>query len=122
MLVGYMRVSKADGSQALDLQRDALIAAGVGPGTIYKDRASGAKEDRPGLSACLKALRQDDVLVIWKLDRLGRNLKHLIETVEDLTKRGVGFKVLQGAQSIRPHRRVSSCLRCSLPLPSSSVM
>ncbi len=97
MLVGYMRVSKADGSQALDLQRDALIAAGVGPGTIYEDRASGAKEDRPGLSACLKALRQDDVLVIWKLDRLGRNLKHLIETVEDLTKRGVGFKVLQGA-------------------------
>ncbi len=97
MLVGYMRVSKADGSQALDLQRDALIAAGVGPGAIYEDRASGAKEDRPGLSACLKALRQNDVLVIWKLDRLGRNLKHLIETVEDLTKRGVGFKVLQGA-------------------------
>ena len=91
MLVGYMRVSKADGSQALDLQRDALIAAGVGPGAIYEDRASGAKEDRPGLSACLKALRQDDVLVIWKLDRLGRNLKHLIETVEDSdeTRRGL---------------------------------
>ena len=91
MLVGYMRVSKADGSQALDLQRDALIVAGVGPGAIYEDRASGAKEDRPGLSACLKALRQDDVLVIWKLHRLGRNLKHLIETVEDFdeTRRGL---------------------------------
>jgi DNA invertase Pin-like site-specific DNA recombinase len=97
MLVGYMRVSKADGSQALDLQRDALIAAGVGPGAIYEDLASGAKDGRPGLLACLKVLRQDDVLVIWKLDRLGRNLKHLIETVADLTKRGVGFKVLQGA-------------------------
>ena len=97
MLIGYMRVSKADGSQALDLQRDALIAAGIGPGAIYEDRASGAKDGRPGLAACLKALRQGDVLVIWKLDRLGRNLKHLIETVEDLTKRGVGFKVLQGA-------------------------
>ena len=97
MLIGYMRVSKADGSQALDLQRDALIAAGAGPGAIYEDRASGAKDARPGLLACLKALRQGDVLVIWKLDRLGRNLKHLIETVADLTKRGVGFKVLQGA-------------------------
>lgn len=97
MLIGYMRVSKADGSQVLDLQRDALIAAGAGPAAIYEDRASGANDGRPGLAACLKALRQDDVLVIWKLDRLGRNLKHLIETVEDLTKRGVGFKVLQGA-------------------------
>jgi DNA invertase Pin-like site-specific DNA recombinase len=89
--------NKADGSQALDLQRDALIAAGVEPGAIYEDMASGAKDGRPGLAACLKALRQDDVLVIWKLDRLGRNLKHLIETVEDLTKRGLGFKVLLGA-------------------------
>ena len=122
MLVGYMRVSKADGSQALDLQRDALIAAGVGPGAIYEDRASGAKEDRPGLSACLKALRQDDVLVIWKLDRLGRNLKRLVETVEDLTNRASGFEVLRARPSIQPHRRVSSCLRCSRPLPSSSVM
>jgi DNA invertase Pin-like site-specific DNA recombinase len=98
MLIGYMRVSKADGSQVLDLQRDALIEAGVEPDHIYEDKASGSKDDRPGLAACLKSLRKGDVLVIWKLDRLGRNLKHLIATVEDLTKRGVGFKVLQGNQ------------------------
>ncbi len=97
MLIGYMRVSKADGSQVLDLQRDALIAAGVDPAHIYEDKASGAKDDRPGLVSCLKSLRKEDVLVIWKLDRLGRNLKHLFEVVEDLTKRGVGFKVLNGA-------------------------
>lgn len=97
MLIGYMRVSKADGSQVLDLQRDALTAAGVEPTLVYEDMASGAKDDRPGLCSCLKALRKGDVLVIWKLDRLGRNLKHLISVVEDLNKRGVGFKVLQGA-------------------------
>jgi DNA invertase Pin-like site-specific DNA recombinase len=97
MLVGYMRVSKADGSQVLDLQHDALLAAGVEADHIYHDKASGSKDDRAGLTACLKALRKGDVLVIWKLDRLGRNLKHLIETVEDLSKRGVGFKVIHGA-------------------------
>jgi DNA invertase Pin-like site-specific DNA recombinase len=97
MLLGYMRVSKADGSQVLDLQKDALLAAGVAEANLYEDRMSGAKDDRPGLSACLKALRQDDVLVIWKLDRLGRNLKHLMATAEDLTKRFVGFRVLSGA-------------------------
>ncbi|HEJ7047500.1 TPA: recombinase family protein [Serratia marcescens] len=60
MLIGYMRVSKADGSQANDLQRDALIAAGVDAAHLYEDRASGKREDRPGLIACLKALRPDD--------------------------------------------------------------
>jgi DNA invertase Pin-like site-specific DNA recombinase len=97
MLIGYMRVSKADGSQVLDLQRDAILEAGVDPANIYEDKCSGSKDDRPGLTACLKALRKGDVLTIWKLDRLGRNLKHLIATVEDLSKRGVGFKVLSGA-------------------------
>jgi DNA invertase Pin-like site-specific DNA recombinase len=97
MLIGYMRVSKADGSQVLDLQKDALIAAGVDANSIYEDKASGAKDDRPGLAACLKSLREGDVLVIWKLDRLGRNIKHLMEVVNDLTKRSVGFKVLQCA-------------------------
>lgn len=96
MQIGYTRVSKADGSQVLDLQRDAMIEAGVEPANIYEDKCSGSKDDRPGLAGCLKSLRKDDVLVIWKLDRLGRNLKHLIEVVEDLTKRGVGFKVLHG--------------------------
>ncbi|MBK6616881.1 MAG: recombinase family protein [Nitrosomonas sp.] len=96
MLIGYMRVSKADGSQSTDLQRDALIAFGVDPAHLYEDRASGRRDDRPGLAACLKALREGDVLIVWKLDRLGRDLRHLINTVHDLTARGVGLKVLTG--------------------------
>jgi len=96
MLIGYARVSKSDGSQVLDLQIDALIKAGVKKENIYTDRASGAKEDRVGLAHCLKALRADDILVVWKLDRLGRSLKHLISTVDDLTQREIGFKVLSG--------------------------
>lgn len=96
MLIGYMRVSKADGSQTSDLQRDALIAAGVNSVHIYEDRASGKREDRPGLIACLKALRPNDTLIVWKLDRLGRDLRHLINTVHDLTGRGIGLKVLTG--------------------------
>ena len=96
MLIGYMRVSKADGSQTTDLQRDALVAAGIDPAHLYEDRASGRKDDRPGLASCLKALRKGDTLAVWKLDRLGRDLRHLINTVHDLTARGVGLKVLSG--------------------------
>ena len=96
MLLGYMRVSKADGSQSLDLQRDALISAGVEVDYLYEDLASGRKEDRSGLAACLKALREGDTLVVWKLDRLGRDLRHLVNVVHDLTGRGVGLKVLTG--------------------------
>jgi len=96
MLIGYARVSKADGSQTLDLQRDALRAAGVRPEQMYEDFASGMKDDRPGLLACLKALRERDVLVVWKLDRLGRNLRHLVNTVHELGGRGIGLKVLTG--------------------------
>jgi DNA invertase Pin-like site-specific DNA recombinase len=96
MLIGYIRVSKTDGSQVLDLQRDALLGAGVEPGHLYEDMASGKRDDRPGLAACLKALRPRDTLVVWKLDRLGRDLRHLINTVYDLTQRGIGFKVLTG--------------------------
>jgi len=96
MLIGYMRVSKADGSQATDLQRDALVAIGVDTAQLYEDQASGKREERPGLGACLKALREGDTLVVWKLDRLGRDLRHLINTVHDLTKRGIGLKVLTG--------------------------
>ena len=66
-LIGYMRVSKADGSQVLDLQRDALLAAGVTERHLYSDTASGKKDDRPGLAACLQALREGDALVVWKL-------------------------------------------------------
>jgi DNA invertase Pin-like site-specific DNA recombinase len=97
MQIGYIRVSKSDGSQVLDLQQDALIEAGVKAKRIYKDLASGRKDDRPGLRACLKALQLGNTLVVWKLDRLGRYLKHLINTVDDLNKKGVGFKVLAGA-------------------------
>lgn len=100
MLIGYARVSKSDGSQSLDLQTDALRMASVFDDHIYSDQASGKKDDRPGLEACLKALRDGDVLVTWKLDRLGRSLHHLVKTVTTLSDRGVGLKVLtgQGAQ------------------------
>jgi DNA invertase Pin-like site-specific DNA recombinase len=96
MLVGYMRVSKADGSQSTDLQRDALLVAGVDADNFYEDHASGKKDDRPQLAACLKALRKGDTLLVWKLDRLGRDLRHLVNTVHDLTDRGIGLKVLTG--------------------------
>jgi len=96
MFIGYIRVSKNDGSQNLDLQQDALIASGVNKNRIYQDMVSGKKEIRPGLQACLKALQPSDVLVVWKLDRLGRDLKHLILIVDDLRQRDVGFKVLTG--------------------------
>lgn len=100
MLIGYARVSKADGTQSLDLQKDALLAADVPEGQTYSDHASGKKDDRPGLEACLKALRMGDVLVVWKLDRLGRSLHHLVRTVTMLSDRGIGLRVLtgQGAQ------------------------
>lgn len=96
MIIGYMRVSKTDGSQTTDLQRDALIAAGIAEDYIYEDKASGKLDTRPGLDAALKALREGDTLVVWKLDRLGRDLRHLVNTVHDLAERGVGFKVLSG--------------------------
>jgi DNA invertase Pin-like site-specific DNA recombinase len=95
-LIGYMRISKADGSQVLDLQRDALLAAGVSERHLYRDTASGKQDDRPGLAACLQSLREGDTLVVWKLDRLGRSLRHLVNVVHDLTSRGVGLKVLTG--------------------------
>ena len=96
MPIGYMRVSKADGSQVFDLQRDALLAAGVGPSRLYQDHASGKKDDRAGLEACLRSLREDDTLIVWKLDRLGRNLRHLVNTIHELMERKVGFRVLAG--------------------------
>lgn len=96
MLIGYLRVSKSDGSQTTNLQRDALIENGVDPTHIYEDHASGRIDDRAGLLAALKALRMGDVLIVWKLDRLGRSLHHLVNTIHDLTTRGIGFKVLTG--------------------------
>ena len=96
MQIGYMRVSKADGSQTNALQKDALLAAAIDPKHLYEDRDSGRLDGRPGLDAALKALRKGDTLVVWKLDRLGRNLRHLVNTIHDLTQRGIGFKVLTG--------------------------
>jgi DNA invertase Pin-like site-specific DNA recombinase len=96
MFIGYTRISKTDGSQALYLQQDALKKAGVDPKHIYSDLSSGKRDDRPGLANCLKALRKGDVLTVWKLDRLGRDLKHLVNTVQELSDRGIGFKVLTG--------------------------
>src|SRR5690606_5096157 len=96
MLIGYMRVSKADGSQLFDLQKDALLACGVDPSNFYEDQASGKRDDRPGIAACLKALRKEDMLIVWKLDRLGRDLRHLLAIVQDLQDRDISFKVLSG--------------------------
>ena len=123
MLIGHMRVSKSDGSQGMDLQRDALLAAGVRKGHLYEDQATGRKEDRPGLLACLKSLRGGDTLVAWKLDRLGRDLRHLINTVHDLIARGVGLKVLtgQGAAIDTTLRRANSSSESSPLWRSSSA-
>lgn len=101
VLLGYMRISKSDGSQTLDLQKDALLAAGVEEERIYSDMQSGSRHDnRAGLQSCLKALQPGNVLIIWKLDRLGRSLKDLVNIVEQLNSNNVGLRVLtgQGAQ------------------------
>jgi DNA invertase Pin-like site-specific DNA recombinase len=91
MLIGYARVSTQD--QQLELQRDALES--VGCKKIFTDVASGATSKRSGLETALEFVRQGDTLVVWKLDRLGRSLKDLIERVTDLQARGIGFKSLQ---------------------------
>ncbi|QXC46816.1 recombinase family protein [Rhodococcus qingshengii] len=88
--LGYARVSTTD--QNPELQQDALNAAGCF--RIWTDKASGAKTDRPELAAVMDALRPGDTLVVWRLDRLGRSLPHLIETVTQLEARGVAFKSL----------------------------
>ena len=94
MLVGYVRVSTSDDRQSTDLQRDALSKAGVDQRNIYEDKLSGARDDRPGLKQCLEYLAEGDVLVVWKLDRLGRSLGHLLQILTGLKKRGIGFRSL----------------------------
>lgn len=91
MLIGYVRVSTQD--QHLELQKDALEKTGCEK--IFTDIASGAKTERKGLEEALTYLRQGDTLVVWKLDRLGRSLKHLIEVVNDLSERNIGFQSIQ---------------------------
>lgn len=91
MLIGYARVSTQD--QTLALQTDALTHAGCEK--LFTDVTSGAKSERPGLQQAIEHLRAGDTLVVWRLDRLGRTLKHLIATIGDLSDHGIGFKSLQ---------------------------
>ena len=93
MLIGYARVSTAD--QTIDLQKDALQQAGCS--RIFTDTASGAKAERTGLDEALNYVRSGDTLVVWRLDRLGRSLKHLIETITGLNNRKIGFKSITEA-------------------------
>ncbi len=89
-IVGYARISTNE--QNLDLQIDALKKAGCTQRNIYIDKASGAKTDRPGLEACLDALKPGDILLVWRLDRLGRSMSHLVTLVEQLLEKKIGFK------------------------------
>jgi DNA invertase Pin-like site-specific DNA recombinase len=97
MLIGYMRVSTDNDRQSTDLQRDALVAAGVDARHLFEDRASGAKDNRPGLAKALDFMQPGDVLVVWKLDRLGRSLSHLLAIVNTLRERQVAFRSLTEA-------------------------
>ena len=94
MLIGYMRVSSDGDRQVLDLQRDALSSAGVDARHLFEDHASGNRGDRAGLAKALAFLQPGDCFVVWKLDRLGRSLPHLLATVNDLKARGVAFRSL----------------------------
>ena len=89
-LVGYARVST--NGQELELQADALLKAGVGKKCLYTDKVSGSTSSRPGLDACLQQLKPGDTLLVWRLDRLGRSLRHLVDLVESLRQRGIGFR------------------------------
>lgn len=104
MLVGYMRVSSDSDRQTTALQRDALIVAGVDTRHLFEDKASGARDDRPGLKTCLDYLKAGDTLVVWKLDRLGRSLPHLLDIVAGLREGGVAFRSLtEGMDTNTPH-------------------
>ncbi|MGU4144366.1 recombinase family protein [Pseudomonas aeruginosa] len=94
MLIGYMRVSTDNDRQSTDLQRDALLAAGVDPRHLFEDRASGVKDDRTGLARALEFVCPGDVLVVWKLDRLGRSLSHLLGIITSLKDKQVAFRSL----------------------------
>ena len=95
-LVGYARVSTQE--QDLALQIDALLQYGVAKDLIFTDKASGATHQRPGLDTCLDQLRGGDVLLVWRLDRLGRSVRHLVTLIDQLRERNVGFRsVCDGA-------------------------
>jgi DNA invertase Pin-like site-specific DNA recombinase len=94
MFIGYMRVSSESDRQTTDLQRDALLSVGVDPRHLFEDHASGAKTQRPGLAKALEFVQAGDVLVVWKLDRLGRSLPHLLSIVNELKDKQVAFRSL----------------------------
>ncbi len=91
--IGYARVSTSD--QDLNLQIDALENEGCDPDLIFTDKTSGAKSTRPGLDKCLDTLSSGDILIVWRLDRLGRSMSHLINLIESLIEKGIGFKSIQ---------------------------
>lgn len=111
MLIGYARVSTED--QTLDLQLDALNKAGCE--RIFQDTISGSSVKREGLEQAFEYLRRGDTLVVWKLDRLGRNLKHLVTTIEDLAKGGIGFQsIRENIDLSTPAGKLYFHLFCSL--------
>lgn len=118
MLIGYMRVSSVDERQSVDLQRDALVQAGVDERHIFQDKASGARDDRPGLKKCLSYIKSGDTLVVWKLDRLGRSLPHLLTIIEDLKAKSVAFRSLteqMDTTTWRVRKTLGSELFCVIP-------
>ncbi|QZY66552.1 recombinase family protein (plasmid) [Providencia rettgeri] len=103
MLIGYMRVSSYSDRQTTDLQRDALLAAGVDPRHLFEDKASGAKDDRSGLIKALNFVQAGDILIVWKLDRLGRSLPHLLDIINQLRNKNVQFRSLtEGMDTTTP--------------------
>lgn len=103
MLIGYMRVSSYSDRQNTDLQRDALLAAGVDPRHLFDDNASGAKDDRPGLIKALNFVQSGDILIVWKLDRLGRSLPHLLDIINQLRSKNVQFRsITEGMDTTTP--------------------
>ena len=90
--IGYARASTHD--QNLDLQIDALLQTGCERSNIFVDKISGAESERPGLTRCMESLQQDDVLIVWRLDRLGRSMTHLVSLIETLRSKSIGFRSL----------------------------
>ena len=114
--VGYARVSTTE--QDLQMQVDALHAAGVTSARLFVDKASGAKTDRPGLGKCLEFLQAGDLLLVWRLDRLGRSMVHLVGLVEELQQRGVGFRSICIAnRSMKRPKRLSATFVNTVNVP-----
>ncbi|MEQ8349445.1 MAG: recombinase family protein [Sneathiellaceae bacterium] len=94
-MTGYIRTAKSDDSELLDLQRYALTAAGVPGSRLFEEQTTTRRDPRPQLEACMNALEAGDTLVVWRLDRLGRDLAHLVRTVQCLADRQVDLRVLK---------------------------